>query len=516
MADIQSYLDKIRTAESGESVRDAIINSLRDINNDDPNPRASSATFDMPIGSDLHMTGGPWNEITVRQAGSGGKTTNLRELTITENGVFPRDDPDYDPDTERVYYSKVTSKVPQMGSAIMEDVFEVTENGQIYYAENEGVDGFAAIKVNVSNIPVSGQFEVKFYGPDMTTVIDTQLVPAYGSASCTKLDGTTEGSKSFKGWNPSPTNITRDMKCYPVYGDIIIDPGEIQETWEQICADGGAHVPIGGYKNVVLTVYANADFDDPIAITKTYQSGDPSTIYDTKIVANTNNQLIFYYPYYMVKVAEGEDGSHSTWLSTGCATINGNFRWKNSAFEDEMSGTQMVSYYKEPFGNWPNAYCHDWETSAIRQLLNGKVFANLEPVLQNNIKAVTKYSRGINMITPDATRIQKQTLDKIWIPSMKELDAFLSTYYDISQIYPTSYNDLKEINGIDYSVNYAPTWPFGSKDGSYCLRTMGWYGSSQNSSANVLASWTVSGRVLIGSDVLYGAGLLNVPFGFCL
>ena len=36
MADISSKLDKIKSAERGEDVRDAIIGALRDINNDVP------------------------------------------------------------------------------------------------------------------------------------------------------------------------------------------------------------------------------------------------------------------------------------------------------------------------------------------------------------------------------------------------------------------------------------------------------------------------------------------------
>ena len=94
MADISSKLDKIKSAERGEDVRDAIIGALRDINNDVPadmsNPER--VTADMPGSSDLTIPFNPpklVSEIYVRQAGSGGKSTTLKDITITENGEYP-------------------------------------------------------------------------------------------------------------------------------------------------------------------------------------------------------------------------------------------------------------------------------------------------------------------------------------------------------------------------------------------------------------------------------------------
>lgn len=514
---IDQYLNTIKTAESGESVRDAVINALKNIHNDTPitnithghgiMPERGSRTFEPPAGT-------VWDSFTADPASGSTQAQVIKELEVTQNDTYEEDN---------VLYNKVVVKVPQTDKDICQEVFEITENNREYDPMLEGGwDGFGKIKVNISSIPVSGQFTVKFYGPDRTTVIDTQLVDAYGYASCTKLDGTIYLGQNFKGWNPSPSNVTRDLNCYPVYGDYIIDPGEIQETWEQICADGGAHVPIGGYKNLVINVYANRDWNDPLAIVKWRSSLSWADEYDTKIIAGSDNQLVFSYPYYMVKVAEGEDGTHSTWISTGAATLHGNFRWTNEAIGSEAGHetdtTDFLCYYKAPFGNWPYCRNYDWEMCPLRQLLNGKVFASLEPALQNNIKQVTKFSRGLSEMTPNGVRIQKSTLDKIWPLSAKELHSLFAIGGSIhGTTFPQTMAELEEVNGIDYSSQYMPTYPFGTVDDTpWVMRTeVSSSGESQVASP-LLASERGSdhGLIKLWTDSVKQSPY--IPFGFCL
>lgn len=527
MANIESKLTVIKSASGGEDVRDAIIGALRDINNDVPADMSNPVQkeYNMPPGSDLTVPLNPpelVSQIIVRQAGSGGKSTTLNEITITENGEYPTDEEGYDSDEENRYYKKVTVNVPQLANAVMDLEEEITQNGTYSAPADWGVDGIRTFTVNVNAATGDGPFQVEFYGPDRTTVIETQLVPAYGSASCTKLDGTTYLGQNFKGWNPSPSNITRDMKCYPVYGDYIINPGEIQETWEQICSDGGAHVPIGGYRNLIINVYANADWNDRLAMVKWRDSQNWYQEYDTEIIANANNQLIFSYPFYMVKVAEGEDGTHSTWISTGCGTLNGDFRWRNSGIDSTgatMSSDELLAYYKAPFGNWSYARNYDWEMCPLRQILNGKVFAALEPALQQNIKQVTKYTRGLSEMTPNGVRIQKSTLDKIWVPSAKEVHTLFSIGGQVfgSNIFPNSISEIEEVNGIDYSAQYVPSWPDGTvEDKPWIMRTEVSHLSGSQEASPLLASERASDHelIMLWSDANKQSNY--IPFGFCL
>ena len=117
MANIESKLTTIKSASGGEDVRDAIIGALRDINNDVPADMSNPVQIveDMPQGTDLTIPLNPpklVSQILIKQPGSGGKSTTLNDITITENGEYPTDDEGYDPDEENRYYKKVTVKVP--------------------------------------------------------------------------------------------------------------------------------------------------------------------------------------------------------------------------------------------------------------------------------------------------------------------------------------------------------------------------------------------------------------------
>ncbi len=312
MANIESKLTTIRSASGGEDVRDAIIGALRDINNDVPadmsNPKQKE--YNMPSGSDLTVPINPpelISQIIVRQPNTGGKSMKLVDATITENGEYPTPDKDdgggsYDPDEEIRYYNKVTVKVPQLANAVMDLEEEITQNGTYSAPADWGVDGIRTFTVNIQGASGDGPFVVNFYdkpiGTAGATIIETQLVAKGGSVACTKLDGTIDSSgNGFKGWSPSPTNITRDMDCYPTYSQITITPGSISEDWDVIALDGGAHYPLQSHKSIQWALQT------PAITVGTYSGG-------TIDIPAGNVSIVgdFY------KVAEGESGSHSTWL----------------------------------------------------------------------------------------------------------------------------------------------------------------------------------------------------------
>ena len=394
---------------------------------------------------------------------------------------------------------------------------EIREDGT-YYPSDDGVDAYSLVIVSKD---VGEPHTVVFYDVDRTTILKTQVdVPYHGYASCTVLDGTTLAGKNFKGWNPSPNNIVRDTMCFPMYGDYKIESGEIEDDWETICAKKGADYPIGSYKSLILNIRESSDINNPFVTAKYYRSESNWTVFqEAPITTAANNQIIFQYPSFMVKVAEGEDGSNSTWLSANCATIpDGVFLWRDTFIDKtfEMTAAAFLSYTGNPLGNWNNAHCDDWETSTIRRMLNGKIFNSLDPCLKDNIKEVNKYSMGLTEQTPYGTRVQKSTIDKIWIPSLRELNTIMSVARIGGAILPANYSELAEIDGIDYTINYTPVWPDGVTSGTWWLRTEGQVNASvPNTQVGVgWNDWGLGPELWINnySNVSFG----RFPFGFCL
>ena len=426
MADISSKLDKIKSAERGEDVRDAIIGALRDINNDVPadmsNPERITA--DMPGSSDLTIPFNPpklVSEIYVRQAGSGGKSTTLKDITITENGEYPTDEEDYDASTENRYYKKVKVDVPQLANKIEMDEVVIEQNGT-YSAIEWGVDGLRNITVNVQAASGDGPFQVDFYdkpASDPTAaVIESQLVAKFGSVEFQGIKPTSPLG-TFAGWSPSPTNVTRDLKCYPNFAQIIVDPTEIQDDWAVICANGGAPYPLGAHK--ILAYGASI----PGSTMRNYISGwDPDTNYDISVIMM------------MYKVCEGEGNSHSSWLGT--------------------------PIFFHDFG----IDAQNWDVCNLRNFLNGAFFDNMADIFKSSIVPVIKYS----VTTPNRQDlIPTGSQDKVWVPNYSEIisyqtgldetgvyDWINSNTWPAPERYPTSYlrATLTDTTSMKYIRDY--------------------------------------------------------------
>lgn len=542
MANIETHLSKIASAQRGEEVRDSIVNALRAINNDVPvdmsNPE--DLVYEPDVGSDYSQSYDPpkvMRSVLIKQPSSGGRTQNYAEIEIKENGTYPEDDPDpnYDPNDERRYYKKVVVNVPTLANKVIDLEDEITQNGT-YSAFDFGADGLRSFKVNINPAPVTGQFEVNFYGPDKTTIINTQLVPAYGNAMCNLLDGDVQGGQYFKGWNPSPTNVTKDLNCYPVYGDIIINPGELTDSWDVICAKRGAGYPLLSTKPLSFSVIVQPE--TVLADCLVYPSNDPTKTTRLRIRTNSGAiQTICTVSCDMIKVAEGESGTSSTWISSGCINfeVNGGgsasqYGIVNASGEVESwtgginignQGRNMLTCNRaEYIGNLSYSGTQDWSTCFMRSFLNGLFLAHLpEPIIQN-VREVNKSFKGwSSLVASSASRVEKTSLDKIWIPSMKELHTLMSAYTAIETgTYPSSpLSDVEELNGTDYSVNYVPTWPAASAPGWWITRTMVSGNSNSisplwdcvNSASGSYGSWSNTGDYAINY-------ITHTPFGFCL
>ena len=423
MADISSYLDNIRRAESGETVRDSIINCLSSINNDQP---IKTKPLDVTENGTYSSNGYAYSPVTVHVAGS--SSYKFKELEVTENG-------EYEPEKGEMF-NKVVVDV-DMEKDIMKDPLVINQNGE-WDALQDGYYGYSKVVVNVTEATGNGPFTVNFFDSN-GTVIATQSVPKYGNANCTLLDGTTKDGLYFNGWNPSPTNVTRDLDCKPSYGDYIIDPGQIQDTWDVVCANGGSKYPIGAYK--VLTISPPPASPDFVYVGYDYSEGSIFKVPDgCSFTAR------------MVKVAQGESGSSSTWISNATICVpstclayegNGHYRTQNMYSCMTLDG-DGCSYWSRsiPYTDWGNCFMRWW--------LNNVVITNFPESLQRNIKTVQKWYTGhTNAGTKNGGNVllEKSSLDRIWVPSIKE---FKTKFQSYSAYAGSAFETYTEGNGIDY------------------------------------------------------------------
>ena len=268
---------------------------------------------------------------------------------------------------------------------------------------------------------------MRFYDAEGNLIQTTSDTPQYGRASCTLLDGTYNSENQyFKGWNPAPENVVRDMDCFPVYGDVVISVEEIHDDWETICLDNGAHYPIGAYKTLnYVGEFTREELTDEfsgMALQGLYGTSHPKNVYKT--VFRT----------LMVKVAEGEDGSTSTWMS---ATVP---LFVSTVLQETLGTDDDGTYYRYTFdgsmfslaqGN--GSANKDYRQSITKKFLNGLFYDQMPESLKRHIKTVLKDTQySINVRPPyDA----EQTSEKIWIPSVKEMCTNEDGNIDINSAY---------------------------------------------------------------------------------
>lgn len=329
---------------------------------------------------------------------------------------------------------------------------EIREDG-VYYAEDDGVDAYDVVVVSKD---VGQSHTVVFYGPD-GNVIKTQVnVPYHGYATCTLLDGTFYQGLYFKGWNPAPTNVRTDLECYPQYGDYIITPGQIEDDQETICANKGANYPLGAFHSLVFSVPAETYTFD-----MTSSNGNVKTF--------TDNMSAYNVIIDMVKVAEGEDGSTSSWMSTG-----GIYFRSTSSVQSYMCN--MNNPLLPADGEWAATQV-DQGNAKFPDYLDTNFLSRMPQCLQDTIVAVNKYYTGYASYARGATtKVEKSRINKIWVPSAKELHTYFSG--KSAGVYPYQnsggwgYMDsVQEEHGIDYSAVYMPSYVQGSADNELGFRT---------------------------------------------
>lgn len=373
----------------------------------------------------------------------------------------------------------------------------ITKNGE-FYAADDGCLGYSKVTVAVPTGGGGGPYTVRFFGDDYETILKTQVnVPYGGSATCTDLDGTVLNGLYFKGWNPNPINVKADMNCYPTRGDYEISSGEIEDDWAAICAVKGAGYPLGSYKALVFSVPSQQ-----ISFEMTSGNGKKKTF--TETISSFNVQM------HMVKVAEGEDGSTSSWMSTGGIYISSN----NGNYMPWMCLPVLPAD-----GEWSQTQV-DWGNMYFPTYLDTHFLSQMPQCLQDSIVDVNKYYTGYASYSFGATtKVEKSRINKIWVPSAKEM----TTYFTGKScgIYPYQssgwgyFSAVQEQHGIDYTAVYVPTYTQGTGD-----RELGFRTSMVISSNKQQWQWHPSYISIIADNqsTTYRASdrVSYWPFGFCL
>lgn len=365
----------------------------------------------------------------------------------------------------------------------------ITANGFYDASDDDHVDGYSSLEVAVPGGGGGGPYTVRFFDDDRQTIIKTDAtVPYGGSASCTDLDGTVLNGLYFKGWNPTPVNVKGDMNCYPERGEYQISPGEIEDSWETICALKGAGYPLGSFKTLHFTVPA---YTYDMTLPKKDGTSEQKTV-------NVSAKEILMH---MVKVAEGEDGSTSTWLSNNAFKLP----FPNTAILRMDLG--MYPYQTSVYGNYSAYINRDWDNCEVRKYLQGKFFDAMPQSLRDAIKPVTKYYKGVTSYTDNyPNKAYKSCIDTIWVPSTKECYTMIGQ----ESVNAWSYPSECEPNGIDYTAVYTPTFrPDGDTASDVYMVTRTIAGNGYPIRRQNSAHWRADANGTARIDN-------GVAFGFCL
>ncbi len=343
----------------------------------------------------------------------------LKDKEFTANGEYEPSDFNADG------FGKITINV---ASGVKEKV--ITQNGT-FYARDDNVMGYDKVTVNVPTGGGGGPFTVIFFNDEGQEIQKDTNVPYDGSSSCILLDGTVVNGQYFKGWNPSPTKVRSNMNCYPVRGEYIIDPTEIMDSWETICAAKGAGYPLGSYKALSL-----------------YGIEIPGT---TIIDAYTGNEIVVpsrtcAFAQHMIKVAEGEDNSTSTWLSSAGFIVT--------------DGNNNIDGFNHP---WNVRYTDNWGNSRLKQWFDKAVITIFPECIRNSIVEVDKVSQVYNGDYMDLT-----TPSRLWIPSAKEMEDLFNLTIGTSDVYGPATRRIESL-GVNYNTVYVPS--LGNNNG-YATRTV--------------------------------------------
>ena len=451
--DIEPYLNIIRTATSGESVRDAIIDCMRQINAD-----SMLISKNLLITSSANRTykagtGYAFKNVTVNIDGEGqsdpSKTYTFEEFNVTdatENGTYEPEHADA--------YSRVVVDKSKTG------VSNIAEEAEMTYLDTDPVtgrkfwdacmadSGYDAVKriwigVNTglpdypggAGTGGNGPFVVTFVNENGAKIYQVADIP-YGASvysADSQLDqhlagkyASTTAKGVFQYWSGNINNVTSNFTSSPQYGPVSAG-GSIGDSWDKIMEDGGAHYAIGStaildtvttdLTEVSIVGYEDGADQPGVPVVYTYPA---KHVMAGKLSGGVE----------MMVVAHGEGGTRTTWLATqpvGTA-FEEIYDWgaevsKNCLWGDGVRGGQYGST--------------DAVGSINYQFLDKILFNLLPEAVKNAIQVCpTKRQYGFNSgayVISDIRQningyvnVTSRPAGRIWLPSYAEIAGLAS------------------------------------------------------------------------------------------
>ena len=473
MADIKGYLKTISDGKSGETVRDAIINCMRDINEDGAVKKASLVITKPDNVTYKPGKGKAFSSVTVNITGGESdpnKTINYETMTVTElteNGTYPPEDK---PDT---YYSKVevaidwdaVGKPSNLGEEAEMVSYETDENGNKYWdASLAGYDYVKRIWIPnsvASGLPGgdypggssgAGPFNVRFYDRPKSAgsphLLKTVTGEKGGDASALyNADGRTpEPSYGgvFAGWNPPVNNVTYSLDTYAHYtaSPASGSATQIPESWEQIVANSNHAGYLGKWAYLEVK---NPETEGRVELQgQTFQSkvatqDNPDPEHPTQFHSMTLANPAVKFTIKMQCVALGEGGSKSTWLAMNPLPsgwiVDGSSSVQDSCCEKDVTGTD----------DWNSCYLHQFFEKCLKD--------GLPDVIKSHLRMVTKWSWGAAQYSPvvgENDYVMKSSSNYLWIPSEGEIDSKFTDFVT------GGYAEKRENESA--AVNYGSVW----------------------------------------------------------
>ena len=335
--------------------------------------------------------------------------------------------------------------------------WDVTTNGHWTPADDpDQPAGWAQVYVRVGSAAFDhdSKFTVNFWADEqMSKSLYTATdVPIFGVASY-KGEIPSQSGKIFVGWkdvpipgagtNGSVREVCRNMDVCPDFIDAPTGDLNISDDWDVICQDGGAHYPIGATKDLTIS-----EFELPEQ--SCFYFADQAS-YSSRTVSKAPLSKGVKFPggtFTMKKVAMGEDGTTSTWISVSSNTLSPFQPSDNknpNAFNNSRAGLTWNDFVCGKYGNYANGapYLHDilaaennvrcsynWGSSFAREVLNTVVMSAFPKALRESISPVKKYTTGypkpynnVGPISGAEVMTDFESIDSIWIPSIKEVGA---------------------------------------------------------------------------------------------
>lgn len=353
-----------------------------------------------------------------RAAGYNECKEDLTTLTAEENGTYVAEDEGV------VGWDRVEVEAQA-------DLFHrlITANGD-YDAEEDGHQGYSSVTVAVPGGGGGGPFTVRFINDNQ--ILQEVTVPYGGRAEYNTAIGIPVSpvqGQTFVGWNPSPDYVTTDMNCYAKFKEKTISIGEITDGWDVICANKGEPYPLGSYKTL--------SYGAEITKQEVIDSFAPYTCITPNFGQLASNGVIgMTFDFRAVKVAEGEDGTVSTWIMApikvaGSPTDQPTSYWNLNGILDLRQGNGGANYTYMQYGG--------------RGFLNGPFFDHFSPMFRQVIKPVTKWTQYSTRSS--APWNVQATEEKIWVPSVKEI-------YPTDVHWPIGGGKAKFVDAVVEGVSY--------------------------------------------------------------